>query len=307
MLRGRRVERRVEPPALGPDLALLQRQVRRLRQPAGQFDAQAHEFGPLVVEPGGEGRLVGKLAVLHQDAVGAFPRLGEPVRGRILAHRLLATGDGGDMLEVDADGVDLDPHLLAVGDEPGFAAHVDQRAQLAERPAQRRARVVRHLPQQLAQPLAPLRPGAKDEVAEQRARLARGGQRQCLPVPGNRDGTDGLNAERGLGDGDGLGPPWGAAMPLTGAPAGKGHARKITIDARYDVCIHGVVPSCHAHRSDIALRPRPPCAAQTAGGLFSDDPLLLSFGAPLLPPLIWHCAGSNTVFASTILSICENV
>ena len=58
----------------------------------------------------------------------------------------------------------------------GNAGSSTKRPDLAEAPAQRPARIVRHVPEHLAQLLAPVRAPGQSEIGEQRARLA--GRRQ---------------------------------------------------------------------------------------------------------------------------------
>lgn len=63
--------------------------------------------------------------------------------------------------------------MLAVGDQPRRRGVVDHRAQFAERPAQRAARIVGQFPEHLAQPFAPVPARAQGKVGEQRSGLAR--------------------------------------------------------------------------------------------------------------------------------------
>src|SRR6185503_11298879 len=63
-------------------------------------------------------------------------------------------------------------------------------ADAREAPAQRAARIVWQLPEQLAQPFALMLAAVDRQIGEQRARLARGGQRQRSAVAQDREGAE---------------------------------------------------------------------------------------------------------------------
>jgi hypothetical protein len=56
--------------------------------------------------------------------------------------------------EIDLGPMSVECYAVAVGDEPKDVGIVDQRAELAQRPSERSARVVGTIPEQVAQPLA---------------------------------------------------------------------------------------------------------------------------------------------------------
>ena len=68
-------------------------------------------------------------------------------------------------------------HSLAIGDQPDRVRRIDNATQLGEAPSQGRARIVRAVPQQIAQRLARMRASGGNEIPEQRARAAGGRQR----------------------------------------------------------------------------------------------------------------------------------
>ena len=69
-------------------------------------------------------------------------------------------------------------HSLAIGDQPDRVRRIDNATQLGEAPSQGRARIVRAVPQQIAQRLARMRASGGNEIPEQRARAA-GGRQRC--------------------------------------------------------------------------------------------------------------------------------
>ncbi|MEG8055523.1 hypothetical protein QP150_00905 [Sphingomonas sp. 22L2VL55-3] len=78
-------------------------------------------------------------------------------------------------MKVDRDLAAIERDGLTMGDDPR-TIRIDQGADLAQRPAQRTARIVWAVtPEQIDQMLSALRPCRENEVGEQRARLARGG------------------------------------------------------------------------------------------------------------------------------------
>ena len=77
---------------------------------------------------------------------------------------------------VDRDAVGVDPDAVAVGEDTRVFLVVDEAPELGQAPAQRAARVVGDLPQQLAEMLAAETPGLQAQVGQQRAGLL--GRRQ---------------------------------------------------------------------------------------------------------------------------------
>jgi hypothetical protein len=75
-------------------------------------------------------------------------------------------------------------HDIAVGLQ-AVAVGAEDLADLGQAPAQRAARVVGHVPEQLAQPLAALRAADAGEIHQQRARLLRRRQPDGLIVTGD--------------------------------------------------------------------------------------------------------------------------
>src|SRR5690606_3219658 len=147
------------------------------REAADEHGAQARvqrpRLGALGLEPGLEGVEIGQQQALEQLAAAQRrQRLELVARQRLEA----APRRGPQHLQVEAAGREPHLHVGARGDEAGGALDVEHRAQLGEAPAQRRARVVRHVPEQITQLLAPVRPPGDREVAEQRPRLARARQ-----------------------------------------------------------------------------------------------------------------------------------
>ncbi|WP_245451761.1 hypothetical protein [Mesorhizobium waimense] len=67
-------------------------------------------------------------------------------------------------------------NAFTIGAQVLGAGHVNQGTDLAQRPSQRSARIVRQFPENLAQPLAPVRATGQHQIGQQRARLL--GRRQ---------------------------------------------------------------------------------------------------------------------------------
>ena len=84
--------------------------------------------------------------------------------------------------EVDVERLGPQFDGLPVCQQPGICRIVDQGPDFAEAPAQSPARIVRHVPEYLAQPLAPVLASGQREIGEQRPRLARRRQRHRSAV-----------------------------------------------------------------------------------------------------------------------------
>jgi hypothetical protein len=148
----------------------------------GGVAARVHE-GALgrPVAPGqlGQDRDVGLPPSL---ALRGAPLLEAEAGGKIQAVGELAAEEGGALLQpvrrggarcpqpvqVDAGAVRGHLHVLASGHE----VRVEERAQLRQRPAELRPRVVRSVPEEVAQALAPLGAACADEVGEEGPGLA---------------------------------------------------------------------------------------------------------------------------------------
>ena len=72
---------------------------------------------------------------------------------------------------------EVEPDRVGLGIDPAPLRLVDYAADLAQAPAQLAARIVGHVPQQLAELAARHRAGSQRQIGEQRAHLARGRQR----------------------------------------------------------------------------------------------------------------------------------
>jgi len=69
---------------------------------------------------------------------------------------------------------------LPVREQARVARLIDHAAQLAEAPPKAAARIVGHIPEQLAKPLPPVRAAAHDQVGQQSPRLLGGRQLELL-------------------------------------------------------------------------------------------------------------------------------
>jgi len=77
------------------------------------------------------------------------------------------------------------PHGFPVGDEALLVRSVNQPSQLAQTPAQGATRIVRYLPEELAQSIPSHRSTGHREVGQKAPRLTRIRQRKRLTVQGN--------------------------------------------------------------------------------------------------------------------------
>ena len=92
---------------------------------------------------------------------------------RILGLKVVAYG-----VDIRFDIAGVQCNAFAVGDNSRPVRAVDHLPQLAQRPAQRRLRVIGHVPEQFAQALPAMRAAGCDQKSQQRTRLARGRQRE---------------------------------------------------------------------------------------------------------------------------------
>ncbi len=82
-------------------------------------------------------------------------------------------------MKIDRNAVRFEFDTFAIGDQ----VLVEQRPEFREAPAKLGARVIRSIPQELAQPVAQLRAAAPDEIRKERSRFLRRRQRDGLAVP----------------------------------------------------------------------------------------------------------------------------
>ena len=109
--------------------------------------------------------------LLEAEAGGEIQAVGELAaeEGRALLQRV---GRGvarcAQPVQVDAGAVRGDLHVFASGHE----VRLEERSQLRQGPAELRPRIVRPVPEEVAQPLAPLRAACPDEVGDEGPGLA---------------------------------------------------------------------------------------------------------------------------------------
>ena len=87
-------------------------------------------------------------------------------------------GRAGDLDRIDEAVREVEPDGVAAGVDPPPAGLVDEAPDLAQAPAQLAARIVGHVPQQLAELAARDGVRRQRQIGEQRAHLARRRQRQ---------------------------------------------------------------------------------------------------------------------------------
>ncbi len=92
------------------------------------------------------------------------------------------------IIKSDRTGDDTD--MVAVGLEACFTIRIQDRTQLCEAPAQRRAWIIRNVPEELAEPFATLRLFLQRKVGEKCTRLTRLRQRHHRAVAPNREVTE---------------------------------------------------------------------------------------------------------------------
>lgn len=86
-------------------------------------------------------------------------------------------------MEIDVGIAEIETYGLTVGDNSRARGGVEEWSELAEGPAKAAAGVVGYVPEQIAEPLAPMRlPGGR-QVAKQCARLLRWWQVNRFAVP----------------------------------------------------------------------------------------------------------------------------
>jgi hypothetical protein len=145
--------------------------------------------------PGVEVETIGEVEPCEQLAAERVRELAQ--RGRRQSVEAVLGGRARAQ-DVDPRALGHERHRLAVGAQPLAARRVDQRAQLGQRPAQLRGRVVGAVPEQLAQMLAAVRTARQDQVGEQRARRARRRQRRGVTVAQHGDLAEEAQLERRL-------------------------------------------------------------------------------------------------------------
>ncbi len=137
-------------------------------------------------------------------AVGRQVEIGQqwPAEGGCRVHQLaghcsLGAGTGLRGKEVDIKRLGQQFDSLPVCNQPGNYRIVDEGADFAEAPAQRPARIVRHVPEHLAQLLAPVTASGQSEIGEERARLARRRQRRQRAIADHFESAEDPDFEHG--------------------------------------------------------------------------------------------------------------
>lgn len=154
--------------------------VQPLQQSAQQAQLGAGRQLALRREPGRKVVKIRQIEARERLAAMLDRGLLEP-RDRASIEHLFGQSLQRDDVDVDVGRVQFDADT--VGDEARTILVVDQPAQLREAPAQRAARVVRNLPEQLAQVLATKGAPVERQIGEQGTRLPRGGQLQAFAIP----------------------------------------------------------------------------------------------------------------------------
>jgi ubiquinone/menaquinone biosynthesis C-methylase UbiE len=157
-----------------------------------QGDVQAPEPAPLRHEPGLESRAAVDLQAIEKIA-GVERLEGLQLRRR---HGLEVLFGPGDLDRIDGAVRKIDPDAVALRLDPAPGRLVDQAPDLAEAPAQLAARVVRHVPKQLAKLTAPDRARRERQPGEQPPHLTRSRQRQHDAVSANRERPEHPQLER---------------------------------------------------------------------------------------------------------------
>ncbi len=144
----------------------------------------AAEATPLRQEPALEHRAAGNLQPVDEVAGEQPGQRSQPLHGKrpepFLGRARHLDGIDEAVREVEPDGVGTRIH-------PATAGLIDDAPELAEAPAELAARIVGHVPQQLAKPAAGHRLWCHRQIGEQRARLARCRQGQRDPVATDRE------------------------------------------------------------------------------------------------------------------------
>src|SRR5262249_24990867 len=115
-----------------------------------------------------------KIAIIRQVDIGQegsakYGRGAAQLTGREARSIGAALNEG--KIDVELPGTQFD--ILPIGHQSRKRRLVDQRADLAEAPAQRTAWIIRDIPKHLAELLAPVRAPGQNEIGQERARLAR--------------------------------------------------------------------------------------------------------------------------------------
>ncbi|WP_245415255.1 hypothetical protein [Hoeflea marina] len=103
-----------------------------------------------------------------------------------------------DVAKIDGRALGIKSNPFPVGNDPAPAVGVDHLADFGQRPTQRRFRVIGHVPQQLAEPLTPVRPAGGDKKGEKRARFPGCGQHHLLAIYQNTQFTKQRDFEFGV-------------------------------------------------------------------------------------------------------------
>jgi hypothetical protein len=178
----------VRPPVEGRKLQPLLEVAERLVGSAPRKMLEEGDLDPAQAPPlGGQPAVEGGTAIDFQS----FQEVAVEKRGqRLLAFRSERVdsrfGRAGDLEGVDEAIREIEADGVVAGFDATVARSVNEPPDLAQAPAQLPARIVRHVPQQLAK-LAPRhREWREGEIGEERAHLARGRQHQRAPVPADR-------------------------------------------------------------------------------------------------------------------------
>ena len=159
-----------------------------------QGGVAAAESPALGGEPAVEDRAAADLQALEELAAEQRGQRPLPVRWELLD---AFAGRAGHLDRVDETVREVEPHGVAAGLDALLAALVDQAPDLAETPAELAARVVRHVPEELAQ-LAPRRgPRRQGQIGEQRPHLAGRRERHGGAPPPDRQAPEQPDVDRG--------------------------------------------------------------------------------------------------------------
>jgi hypothetical protein len=177
------VWRNLQPPFQVGDRILLRGTLDDLFQ---QGDVPGAELAPLGAEPGAESR-----TAIHFQSFKEFPLeqreqrllLGRREQVAAPAHR------ADDFHRIDPAVAHVDPDRVRGRLDPAAAGLVDEAPDLAEAPAQLATRIVRNIPEQIAERASGNGTRRKCEIGEECADLSRCGHRQERSLPFDRQGT----------------------------------------------------------------------------------------------------------------------
>jgi hypothetical protein len=145
----------------------------------------ASEPAALRDEPGIEGG-----AAVQFETVQKLAResIGHSAQGRQGLQRDALRGDPVELQGIDMAARQVEAHRVALGPDPAGFAH--EAPDLAQGPAQLAARVVRHVPQQLAEMASRQGMGRESQIGEEGAHLARSRQRDRSIAAHDREGAE---------------------------------------------------------------------------------------------------------------------